>query len=456
MNTRHRQLGSVGTVGRVLLGVAVFAVAALSGLMPAGGVGVPTLVLSAPASATAGVGLDVAAVVSQDAAPIADAVVVFTGSLQGQPDVSVSSSTDVTGTAKATLAFPVRGDWSVIASYQDPQSQPFTSDPVVVSVLGQGAVVALTSPPSVVSEAPFQLKATVTSSLDGTPIVGAHVDLSRRASSAATFTVVGQGVTDGQGVFILTTTLWKTASIKASTLSTDVLDAATTASQVITVKPRYRPVAFPVGAVLPKPTFTDAPAAVGAGANAITATIPNVIWASMQGLSWHSGCMARSSLRYVTVNYVGFDGYRYRGSIIVASRAAKAAAAAFTKLYNLAYPIRSMFLVDRYGKAPRGYPGANDYASMAADNTSGFNCRYVVGRENARAMSPHAFGIAIDINTWENPYYSARGPYPNSWWLPRTRKSVVVLTSRSPAVQAFRSVGFSWGGSYMDYQHFQS
>jgi hypothetical protein len=268
--------------------------------------------------------------------------------------------------------------------------------------------------------------------------------------------LVGGGVSDNNGILRLTTSLWKPALLQASTSNTDVLDAATTTWQAVTVKPRYRPVTFPVGAVLPKPKFTDAPAAVGTGANALIATIPNAIWASMQGLSWHSGCLARSSLRYVTVNYLGFDGYRYRGSIVVASRAAKAAASAFTKLYNLGYPIRSMFLVDRYGKAPHGYPGANDYASMASDNTSGYNCRYVVGKELVRAMSPHAYGVAIDLNTWENPYYSARGPYPNSWWLPRTRKSAVVLTAKSPAVQAFRSVGFSWGGSYMDYQHFQS
>ena len=257
-------------------------------------------------------------------------------------------------------------------------------------------------------------------------------------------------------MFSLTTSLWKSASIQAATSSSDVFDGGSSLTQAVAVVPKFRAVTFPSGAVLPKPKFNDAPAAIGAGANAVITAIPNAMWASMQGVSWHSGCMARSSLRYISINYLGFDGYRYRGSIIVASKAAKATASAFTKLYNLQYPIRSMFLVDRFGKAPHGYPGANDYASMASDNTSGFNCRYVVGKERVRAMSPHAYGLAIDLNTWENPYYSARGPYPNSWWLPRTRKSAVVLTSTSAAVRAFRSVGFSWGGSYMDYQHFQS
>jgi len=443
-------------VGRVLLALVVFTVGVLGGVVPAGSSGLPSVQLSVPASATAGVSVTLTAVVTQDSAPVADVSVSFVASLVGQPDVVASTSTDVTGTATVSLAFPKRGNWSVLATYEDAQSNTFSSDPVVIHVSGQGVIVTLTSPLSVVSEAPFQLSAAVTSALDGTPVVGARVELSRRPASSAIATLVGGGVSDNNGILRLTTSLWKPALLQASTSNTDVLDAATTTWQAVTVKPRYRPVTFPVGAVLPKPKFSDAPAAVGTGANALIATIPNAIWASMQGLSWHSGCLARSSLRYVTVNYLGFDGYRYRGSIVVASRAAKAAASAFTKLYNLGYPIRSMFLVDRYGKAPHGYPGANDYASMASDNTSGYNCRYVVGKELVRAMSPHAYGVAIDLNTWENPYYSARGPYPNSWWLPRTRKSAVVLTAKSPAVQAFRSVGFSWGGSYMDYQHFQS
>ena len=42
-------------------------------------------------------------------------------------------------------------------------------------------------------------------------------------------------------------------------------------------------------------------------------------------------------------------------------------------------------------------------ASMAADNTSGFNCRNAVA-PGPPHWSAHAYGEAIDVNTVENPY----------------------------------------------------
>ena len=63
------------------------------------------------------------------------------------------------------------------------------------------------------------------------------------------------------------------------------------------------------------------------------------------------------------------------------------------------YPIRQMRLVDAYG--------ADDHRSMAADNTSAFNCRFVAGSPGV--WSEHAYGRAIDVNPIENPYVTASG-----------------------------------------------
>ena len=49
---------------------------------------------------------------------------------------------------------------------------------------------------------------------------------------------------------------------------------------------------------------------------------------------------------------------------------------------RLGYPIRRMELIDRYG--------ADDHRSMAADNTSAFNCRFVAGTSR---WSKHAYGL---------------------------------------------------------------
>ena len=69
--------------------------------------------------------------------------------------------------------------------------------------------------------------------------------------------------------------------------------------------------------------------------------------------------------------------------------------AVFGRLYAERFPIRRMEPVDVYG--------GNDRASMAADNTSAFNCRPVAGSDPPR-WSAHAYGQAIDVNTIENPY----------------------------------------------------
>ena len=91
---------------------------------------------------------------------------------------------------------------------------------------------------------------------------------------------------------------------------------------------------------------------------------------------------------------------------------------------------------------------------MAADNSSGFNCRYVVGKEAHRAWSPHAYGIAIDVNPWENPYVAPTGVFPNRYFLAH-RSGPGVLTAA--AVRAFTRHGFFWGGRWVhaDFQHFE-
>ena len=48
--------------------------------------------------------------------------------------------------------------------------------------------------------------------------------------------------------------------------------------------------------------------------------------------------------------------------------------AALAEMYARGFPIRSMYRVDRFGWSGRLH-GGDDYRSMAAGNTSAFNCR---------------------------------------------------------------------------------
>jgi len=230
--------------------------------------------------------------------------------------------------------------------------------------------------------------------------------------------------------------------------------AATAASTTGRTTPRFAPATSPGGAPQPANPAPLVSEPNGNGPNSVSGKIPRSVWGSMNGLTWRKGCTPRKKLRLIEVNYHGFDGYRHRGQMVVSRNIGKKIAKAFKRLYNKKFPIRQMQLVDTYGRNSGGRPGANDYKSMAADNTSGFNCRYVVGRESQRVRSPHSSGRSIDINPWENPYVSGRGTYPNTYYLNRSLRSSGMWKSRATAMKVMRKAGCRWGGGYRDYHHF--
>jgi hypothetical protein len=234
-------------------------------------------------------------------------------------------------------------------------------------------------------------------------------------------------------------------------------------SRTTTSAPRPKPVtalaAVSRAGAEPTVRFPRNEPAVGSGANASIGKLPDSVWNRMVGFSWTPGCpVGRSQLRYVRVNFWGFDGKRSRGSLVVNASIADETAAAFTRLYSLQFRIRQMKPMDStWGKNPKG-PGANDYAAMEADNTSAFNCRYVGGEEASKVYSKHAYGTAIDVNDFENPYVADDGTvYPDRYFLTRRGPAPGVFSSSgSAAVRAFTSQGLRWGGlwSNPDYQHF--
>jgi len=288
----------------------------------------------------------------------------------------------------------------------------------------------------------------------GTALKGRTIIIQVRARDG--WRTIGTPVTDARGAAVVRTTTWWGDTFRAVFLGEDRLARATSAAREVRAAPASPPVARPGGAPAPATERPSAPRAVGPGANAVVRALPDAVWAGMQGRTWHPGCVGRNQLRYVQVNYFGFDGYRHRGELVVRSDVAAQAAAAFGELYAARYPIRLMVLPDRFGRNPRG-PGANDYASMAADNTSGFNCRYVVAKESGHVPSPHAGGRAIDVNPWENPYSSPGAPGASRWYLGHRPASPPVLRAGDAATRALTRRGWSWGGSWStkDYQHFE-
>lgn len=172
----------------------------------------------------------------------------------------------------------------------------------------------------------------------------------------------------------------------------------------------------------------------------------------MAGVSWHPGCpVGLADLRLLTLTYHGFDGRPHTGRLVAHRDAAETLVRVFRHLYAARFPIRRMRPVDPYG--------GNDFRSIEADNTSAFNCRRVEGTSR---WSNHAYGRAVDVNPIENPYVTSRGTtsHPASrTYLDRRRIRAGMATPGSELVQAFRAVGWGWGGDWNgthDYQHFSA
>jgi hypothetical protein len=190
--------------------------------------------------------------------------------------------------------------------------------------------------------------------------------------------------------------------------------------------------------------------ALAPGFHARVQPIPPPMRAQMTGVSWHRDCpVTLDDLRLITLTYRGFDGRAHTGRLVANRSAAPVLVAVFRRLYAAGFPIRRMVPVDRYG--------GDDFRSIEADNTSAFNCRAATGSSN---WSNHAYGLAIDVNPIENPYVSggrsshaASGPY-----LDRSRRRAGTAYEGGVLVEAFRSAGWGWGGSWSgsvrDYQHF--
>lgn len=172
----------------------------------------------------------------------------------------------------------------------------------------------------------------------------------------------------------------------------------------------------------------------------------------MTGNSWHEGCPVDiDDLRLIRTTYWDFKRHRSTGSIVVNENEANEIVRVFRSLYRQKFPIRRMQLIDRYG--------ADDHASMNADNTSGFNCRFVNGTSR---WSEHAYGRAIDINPIENPYVTSSGfvsPPAGEPYADRSRHEKGMVHRGDNAYRAFGQEGWKWGGNWSgtkDYQHFSS
>lgn len=165
--------------------------------------------------------------------------------------------------------------------------------------------------------------------------------------------------------------------------------------------------------------------------------------------SWTKECpVAAADLRYVTVSFRGFDGLAHTGELLVNRRAADDLVEVFQRLFAAGFPIERMRISTR----------AQLYAPPTGDTntTEVYACRPVRGQ---KSWSQHAYGLAIDVNPFQNPYHKGKTVLPElaTAYLDRADERPGMVQARRTVVRAFAAIGWEWGGDYRslkDYMHF--
>jgi D-alanyl-D-alanine carboxypeptidase-like protein len=168
--------------------------------------------------------------------------------------------------------------------------------------------------------------------------------------------------------------------------------------------------------------------------------------------SWRRGCpVGPVELRLLRVDHWGLDRRVHQGELVVHRDHARRILRVMARLFEVRYPIQRLRLVDAYR--------ADDDRSMAANNTSAFNCRRVSGTNR---WSEHAYGRAIDVNPLRNPYVTRGGRVSPPAGRPsadRSKRARGMIHGGDAVVRAFAAAGWEWGGYWRgarDYQHFSS
>ncbi|MEX2562355.1 MAG: M15 family metallopeptidase [Nitriliruptoraceae bacterium] len=179
-----------------------------------------------------------------------------------------------------------------------------------------------------------------------------------------------------------------------------------------------------------------------------------VIPASLQVLersTWSANCpVTADNLRLMTMTFWGFDGQVYIGEMLVHASAANALSGVFEAIFEAKLPIEEMRIITNEDLAA---PPTGD-----GNITTGFVCRPPV---SGSGWSQHAYGLAVDINPFHNPY--VRGdliiPELASAYTDRDDIRPGMMVAGDVATTAFANIGWGWGGDWQsltDPMHFSA
>ncbi|MDO7867644.1 M15 family metallopeptidase [Nocardioides jiangxiensis] len=163
--------------------------------------------------------------------------------------------------------------------------------------------------------------------------------------------------------------------------------------------------------------------------------------------TWQPGCpVGKEDLAWVRLTFRGFDGARHTGELLLNRSVAAPVASVFRELWRQRFPLEEMRVTTRAELDAPPYGDGND--------TSAFVCRPAVGSSR---FSEHAYGLAVDVNPFQNPYTKGDLVLPElaGSYVDRDPLRPGMLTPG--AIAAFARIGWEWGGDWhtlKDRHHF--
>jgi hypothetical protein len=167
--------------------------------------------------------------------------------------------------------------------------------------------------------------------------------------------------------------------------------------------------------------------------------------------TWRPGCpVTPAQLDWVRLTFWGFDDRRHTGELLVNASAATQVVAVFRALYDARFPLEQLHITTKAEQRAAPTGDGND--------TGAFNCRPAVGQT---VFSQHAYGLAIDVNPFQNPYHRGSLVLPElaSAYLDRHEVRPGMIEPDGAVVRAFTRIGWGWGGSWQhskDFEHFSA
>jgi hypothetical protein len=166
--------------------------------------------------------------------------------------------------------------------------------------------------------------------------------------------------------------------------------------------------------------------------------------------TWARGCpIDADDLAYVRLTFWGFDDQRHTGELLLNRSVAGDVVGVFRTLYEKRFPFEELRVT-----APAELDA---HPTGDGNNTESFVCRPATG--SITTFSQHAYGLAIDLDPFQNPYLKGDLVIPElaSAYLDRGDVRAGMITPDGVVVRAFEAIGWTWGGTWSslkDYQHF--